>query len=136
MEGSRPEAVGADTRSEQLVVSERRAQLADEFAIALPDAEAIWTLANMERLYAYAAEHGFPIPATMILRNAEDAVRASSRLRCPAVLKPPFRPPKWNASTASSASSPPHIGSAARDARQRIGREILEVISARSGISA
>ena len=81
------------------VVAENRHRLAADFAVSLPDAGIVETLADKERFHSYAVERGFAVPATVVLRSRADAVHAAKRISYPAVLKPSFRSSTWNRST-------------------------------------
>lgn len=79
-----------------MLVSRHRLELEPWFHVVLPDAEVIETLMNKLNFYAYAQQHGFPIPQTRYINTHEDAERAAAELTFPCVLKPPMSAiPEW-----------------------------------------
>jgi D-aspartate ligase len=78
-----------------LSVSRARDELSRWYRIVLPAPDVVEMLMDKVAFYTYAAENGFPIPETHILRSAEDAERAAGSLPFPAVLKPAMRTSQW-----------------------------------------
>lgn len=79
-----------------MLVSRHRLELEPWFHVVLPDAEVIETLMNKLNFYAYAQQHGFPIPQTRYINTHEDSERAAAELTFPCVLKPPMSAiPEW-----------------------------------------
>ena len=70
------------------LVSRHRDRLRQYFHIALPPADVVEMLMDKTRFYAYAQDHGLPIPPTYFLRSREDLVAACESLTFPAILKP------------------------------------------------
>ena len=71
-----------------LVVSRNRDILSHYFHIALPAADVVEMLMDKTRFYAYAHDHGLPIPPTHFLRTRDDLDIACNSLTFPAILKP------------------------------------------------
>jgi predicted ATP-grasp superfamily ATP-dependent carboligase len=53
--------------------------------------------------YPYALNHGFPVPATVLLSSRQQAVEAAELLRFPAVVKPGLRTTRWTEATSEKA---------------------------------
>ena len=68
-------------------VSEHRDQLAPWFRFRLPSQERVRTLCSKADFHAFALEHDFPVPRTVILENPAD-VGMLAQLQFPCVLKP------------------------------------------------
>lgn len=78
------------------LVSQFRERLLPWYHVILPEEEVIETLMNKLNFYAYANEHGFPIPQTRYLNSLADAEAAARELTFPCVLKPPMSAtPEW-----------------------------------------
>jgi predicted ATP-grasp superfamily ATP-dependent carboligase len=72
-----------------LLVSRNRHRLQQWFHVVLPEPDVVEMLMDKVRLYKYAQENGFPIPATHFVGSRESAVRAASELTYPLAVKPP-----------------------------------------------
>jgi D-aspartate ligase len=84
-------------------VSTARDHLAQWYRFVLPPAPVVDLLMDKTSFYPYAAEHGFPIPTTFLIRSRDDALDASSKLAYPAIVKPGFRTTRWSAVTQEKA---------------------------------
>jgi D-aspartate ligase len=84
-------------------VSRARDHLAQWYRFVLPPAPVVDLLMDKTTFYPYAAEHGFPVPTTFIVRNRDEALHASSELPYPAVVKPGFRTTRWSEATPEKA---------------------------------
>lgn len=84
-------------------ISRAREQLSRWYRFVLPSEEAVELLMDKTTFYPYAAERGFPIPQTFLIRSQEDAHDAAARLRYPAVIKPGFRTTRWTEVTSEKA---------------------------------
>ena len=85
------------------VISRRRDSLQESFHIALPSPEAFDMLTDKGNFYAYAKENGFPVPATFVVHDPEEAKRAAHRIRYPGLVKPAKTSPRWHRHTLSKA---------------------------------
>ena len=77
-----------------LVVSEHRARLAPYYHVALPDHEIVRLVLDKQAFYGWAAQHGFDIPRTHLLRS-EDPRTLAKELRYPVLVKPHLRDAGW-----------------------------------------
>jgi predicted ATP-grasp superfamily ATP-dependent carboligase len=73
--------------------------LAESFEFALPAAETVENLVSKVTLDGLAQKMGWHAPVTRLLGSLEDAEDAASKLRFPAVLKPPVKSSAWIAFT-------------------------------------
>lgn len=78
-----------------LAISRYRERLEPSYHVALPERKIVELLLHKTSFYAYAQQEGFPIPRTMLLRNADDARFAMQLLEFPCVLKPAIRSKEW-----------------------------------------
>lgn len=85
------------TDASVLLISRHRERLLPWLRVVLPSHEIVELLVRKVSFYAYAAEHGLPIPPTFFLRTPQDAEEAAERLAYPAVVKPSMRTPEWGA---------------------------------------
>lgn len=67
-------------------VSEHRGLL-QGYRLRLPDHQTVCKLLHKSSFQQFAEEHGFPVPASLMIRNAQDLAELC-RLRFPAVIKP------------------------------------------------
>lgn len=82
-----------------LNISAHRDRLAPWYHIVLPEHNVVEMLMDKTRLAIYAQEAGFAIPATRLLGNRADAVRAAAELTFPCILKPAVKAPDWHEHT-------------------------------------
>lgn len=82
-----------------LSVSRARDELSRWYRIVLPAPDVVEMLMDKVAFYTYAAENGFPIPQTHILRTEADAEHAAESLSFPAVVKPAMRTSQWTEMT-------------------------------------
>ncbi len=80
-----------------------REVLARAYRLNLPPAAALDLAMHKERLYAFASERGFSVPATRQLDSLAAARRAAAELRFPCILKPAGRAARWDRETTSKA---------------------------------
>ena len=80
-----------------LLISAHRDTLAPYYHVVLPPHDVVETLSDKTRFYRFAAEHGLPIPATMLLESGHDAAEAARSLSFPAIVKPAMRSAAWQA---------------------------------------
>ncbi len=71
-----------------LLVSRHRQRLEPWFHVMLPDPDVVEMLMDKTSFYSYAAEHGFPIPATHLIRNRQELEDVMGTLTFPCILKP------------------------------------------------
>jgi D-aspartate ligase len=71
--------------------------------MVLPDAETVETLVDKVRFLELAKAIGLPIPRTFLIRDAAGARAAAKGLSYPAVVKPPYKTPEWQAVTREKA---------------------------------
>jgi predicted ATP-grasp superfamily ATP-dependent carboligase len=69
----------------------KRSLLDAGFRLCIPDEEALLRALNKSDLARFAAEHGFPIPRTVVVESAADLERVRDELRFPIVLKGVFK---------------------------------------------
>jgi predicted ATP-grasp superfamily ATP-dependent carboligase len=81
------------------VVSRNRDSLAPHYRMSLPEPDIVETLMDKDAFYAYADEHGLPVPATFHLDTRADAEQAADKLRFPCLLKPRARTAEWDRNT-------------------------------------
>ena len=86
-----------------LVISKSQQLLEQWYHVVLPDHATVEMMMDKAAFYRYAAEAGFPIPQTHILRSTDDAQAAASYLDYPCILKPAFRLRRWSKHTKAKA---------------------------------
>ena len=84
-------------------ISRARESLAQWYRFVLPPVAAVELLMDKTTFYPYAAERGFPVPATFLVHSRSEARDAAARLRYPAVVKPGFRTKQWTLLTSEKA---------------------------------
>ena len=84
-------------------ISAGRDPLATSFRIVLPDHADVIRLMDKVAFAEHAIAHDLAIPPTVVIRDRADAERASTSLTFPAVLKPAFKGPAWQAATRAKA---------------------------------
>lgn len=84
-------------------LSRHRAELADDFVLALSEHRHVELLLDKVGFAAYATAHGFPIPRTEVLRDRSDAEVVAASIQYPCVLKPPNKSVEWLAHTSAKA---------------------------------
>ncbi|OGB98566.1 hypothetical protein A2V82_05290 [candidate division KSB1 bacterium RBG_16_48_16] len=82
-----------------LLISQNRNRLAEHYHVVLPDHQTVKMLMDKIDFIHFAQREGLPIPETYFLRNKNDAVEASQRLKYPCILKPPMKTPEWERNT-------------------------------------
>lgn len=86
-----------------ITLSRERERLLRHHRMVLPDAEVVETLVDKVRFLELAERIGLPIPRTFLIRSADDARDAARSLAYPAVVKPPYKTPEWQAATREKA---------------------------------
>ena len=86
-----------------LVISESRHLLDQWYHVVMPDHATVEMMMDKAAFYRYAAEAGFPIPRTHVLRSTDDARAAASDIDYPCILKPAFRLRRWSKHTKAKA---------------------------------
>jgi D-aspartate ligase len=95
-----------------MLVSRHRRRLEPWYHLALPDHAIVEMLVDKLAFARFAAQHGLPIPQTMVIEGLSDAHAAASALRFPALVKPAVKADGWTAHTkakAFRASSPTEL---------------------------
>ena len=80
-----------------LLVSRNRDRLAPHFRFAIAEPELVELLVDKGRFVALAERHRLPVPATRLVRPAEEPFSRDAGLRYPAVVKPLVRQRGWGA---------------------------------------
>jgi D-aspartate ligase len=86
-----------------LAISRWRDRLAGAYRFVLPEHDTVEMLMDKVRFAEYATAAGLPIPATRILRSADDARAAAAELTFPVVLKPSVKSDRWFSATKAKA---------------------------------
>ncbi len=86
-----------------LTLSRERARILPHYRMVLPDEETIETLVDKVHFLELAKQIGLPIPRTFLIRDAAGARVAARELAYPAVVKPPYKTPDWQAATREKA---------------------------------
>lgn len=84
-------------------ISTHRDELEAGYRFVLPDHEQLDTLLDKARFADHARKKGLPIPPTVVVREAADAVRASAELHFPVVVKPAAKTTDWLRATSTKA---------------------------------
>jgi predicted ATP-grasp superfamily ATP-dependent carboligase len=86
-----------------LTLSTERERILPHYRMVLPDAETVESLVDKVRFLELAKQIGLPIPRTFLIRDAAGAREAAGGLAYPAVVKPPYKTPAWQAATREKA---------------------------------
>lgn len=84
-------------------ISQHRDRLDQSYHVLLPEHHVVETLMDKLRFAEFAEQAGFPVPATRILRNQDDAEEAADTLTFPCVLKPPMKTATWESRATAKA---------------------------------
>ncbi len=84
-------------------VSLHREALRPWYLFALPDHDTVEMLMDKARFYAFARQHGLPVPATLLLHSRREAADAARQLTFPCLLKPTLKTPTWERATKAKA---------------------------------
>lgn len=87
------------TDASVLLVSSNRSRLERWYHVMLPDFNIVESCVDKVKFYSFAQKESFPIPRTINLRHRSDAVRASTELSFPCVLKPTIKTAGWEQQT-------------------------------------
>lgn len=80
-------------------LSRHRAELTDNFVLALSEHPHVELLLDKVRFARYAADHDLPMPRTEVLRDRAEAESIAASINYPYVLKPPYKTAAWLAHT-------------------------------------
>jgi predicted ATP-grasp superfamily ATP-dependent carboligase len=86
-----------------LTLSRERERVQSHHRMVLPDSEVVETLVDKVRFLELAARIGLPLPRTFLIRDRAGALEAAQGLAYPAVVKPPYKTPEWQAATREKA---------------------------------
>ena len=100
---SEPAVLYPCTDNAVLSLSRERERVLRHYRMVLPDAETVETLVDKVRFLELAAAIGLPIPRSFLIRDVAGAREAAQGLAYPAVVKPPYKTPAWQAATREKA---------------------------------
>jgi D-aspartate ligase len=100
---SEPALLYPCTDNAVLTLSRERERILPHYRMVLPDAETVETLVDKVRFLELAKQIGLPIPRTFLIRDGASAREAARGLAYPAVVKPPYKTPEWQAATRQKA---------------------------------
>lgn len=78
-----------------LLVSKHRERLGPYYHFLLPSEDVVDLLVDKARFARFAEKNGFSVPATFIISDRDDLVRALEEIRFPCFLKPRYRGEQW-----------------------------------------
>ncbi len=77
-------------------VSRNREALEPYYHMVLPPKDMVDLMLSKDAFYAYAEEHGLPVPRTVIVSGDDDLARAIETLTFPCIVKPQRRTHVWH----------------------------------------